>query len=82
MLFLSLNNADIEFIELKKLIWRFYTIAKTLPTTNRIELINKREFAKTALDRNAEIFIIHVSALKTTKRLAIYPSQVAQITTL
>ena len=62
MLFLTLSNANIRFVE-KELIWRFYTTAKALPTTKRVELINKKEFAKVALDRNSETFVIYIVSL-------------------
>ena len=51
MPFLTLSNADIQFAE-KELIWRSYTAAEALPTTKRVEIINKKEFAKAALDEN------------------------------
>lgn len=51
MLFLTFSNANIEFTELEKLIWRFYTTAKALPTISRIELINQKKFIKAALDK-------------------------------
>ena len=59
MLFLTLSNTDVQFIEME-LTWRFYTTAKALPTTKRVELINKKEFAKAALDKKSETFVIHV----------------------
>lgn len=43
MLFLSLNNTNIEFAELEKLTWITYTAAEALSTTSQVELINKRE---------------------------------------
>ena len=43
--FLALSNADIQFAE-KELTWRSYTAAEALPTTKRVELIDKKEFAK------------------------------------
>ncbi len=67
-------NIIVEFIELEKLTQRFYTIAKALSFTNRIERIDKKEFAKAALDENSEIFIIHALALEIT---TIYPSRAA-----
>lgn len=63
--FLFLNNIDVKFTkQSKKLTWRFYTTTKVLSTTNRIELINKKEFAKTILDKNLETFIVYISALE------------------
>ena len=41
--FLTLSNADVQFLE-KKLTWRSYTTAKALPTTKQVELIDKKEF--------------------------------------
>ncbi len=81
MLFLSLSNADVEFAELGKLTWRFYTAAEALPTTSRVELIDKREFAKAALDENSETFVIHVSALDVAEP-SIHLSRAAQIAAL
>ena len=64
ILFLALSNTNIEFIKLEKLSWRFYIAAKALSTNSRIELINKREFTRTALDENFETFVIYVTTLK------------------
>ncbi len=74
-------SADIEFAELGKLTWRSHTAAEVLPTTSRVEFIDKREFAKAALDENLETFVVHVSALDIAE-LSIHPSQAAQIVTL
>lgn len=49
--FLALNNASFQF-STKKLTWRSYIMAKALPTINRVELINKKKFAKAILDKN------------------------------
>ena len=82
MPFLTLSNADIQFIE-KELIWRFYTTAEALPTTKQVELINKKKFAKTTLDEELETFVIHIAALKALLvRITIHPSQKAQISAL
>ena len=32
---------------------------KTLPTTSQVELIDKKEFAKAALDKNLETFVVY-----------------------
>lgn len=52
MIFIFFSNANAEFVELKKLTWRSYDIAKILPTTSRIEIIDEKEFAKVVLDKN------------------------------
>ena len=63
MPFLALSNADIQF-EAERLTWRSYTAAEALRTAKRMELIDKHEFAKTALDENSETFVVHVVALE------------------
>ena len=63
MPFLTFSNADIQFAE-KELTWRSYTAAEALPTTKRAELINKKEFAKAALDEESKTFMVFVAALK------------------
>ena len=50
ILFLTLSNADVQFIE-KKLTWRFYTTAKVFSTTKQVELISRKNFAKATLDQ-------------------------------
>ena len=58
MLFLTLSNADIQFAK-KELTWRSYTAAEALQTTiKRVELIDKKEFAKAALNENVEAFVV------------------------
>ncbi len=77
MPFLSLSNTDVKFAELGKLTWRLYTVADVLPTTSWVELIDKREFAKAALDKNSKTFFVHISALDVAEP-SIHPSRVAQ----
>ena len=76
--FLTFNNANIKFAQ-KELIWRFYTAAEALSITKRVKIINKKEFAKVALDENIEVFVVHVTSLLT---IAIHPAKEAQITLL
>ncbi len=78
MLFLTFSNADFQF-GAEVLTWRSYTAAETLSTTSRVELINKREFAKAALDGNSEIFVMHVVAVKNPTTMSIHPSRVSQL---
>ena len=78
-LFLTLSNADVQFVE-KELTWRTYITAKALPTTKRVELINKKEFAKAALDENSETFVVHMASFNLTS--GIYPDRAAQIASL
>ncbi len=78
--FLTLSNANFQF-GAEELTWKTYTVAEALPTTSWVELIDKREFAKVALDENLETFVVHVSALDVAES-SIHPSQAAQIAAL
>ena len=80
MLFLTFSNANIKFAQ-KKLTWRSYTTAKALPTIKQVEIIDKKEFAKTALDENVEAFVVHVTSLSLSS-MVIHPAKKAQITLL
>ena len=79
MPFLTLSNADVQFVE-KELTWRSYTTAEALPTTKRVELINKKEFAKAALNEKSETFVVHVASFNLT--LGIHLDRAAQIASL
>ena len=76
MPFLTLSNADVQFVE-KELTWRSYTTAEALPTTKRVELINKKEFAKVALNERSETFVVYMAALNLTP--GIHPDRAARI---
>ena len=66
MSFLTFSNINIQFVK-KELTWRSYTAAEALPITKQIELIDKKKFAKTALDEEFETFGMHVAALEASK---------------
>lgn len=72
MPFLTLSNVDIQFAE-GELTWRSYTIAEALPTTSRVEFIDKKEFAKAVLDKNVEVFVVHVASLSLRSKMTIHP---------
>ena len=74
MPFLFLSNADVQFAE-KELTWRTYTTEEALPTIRRVEIIDRKEFAKAALDENVEAFVVHVSSLGL--RMTIYSAREA-----
>ena len=81
MPFLTLSNADIQFVQ-KELTWRTYITKDALPTTRTVELIDKEEFAKAALDENIEAFVVHVSFLSLGSKMTIHPAREAQIASL
>ena len=62
MLFLTLSNINI-WLAKKELEQKGYSTTEALSTTQRVELINKKEFAIAALDENVETFIVYVAAL-------------------
>lgn len=61
MLFLLLNNVDVQF-DIKNLTWRIYTTVKALSITNWVEHIDKITFAKVIPDTNLETFVVYVLA--------------------
>ena len=82
MFFLIFSNRDIQFAE-KELTWRPYTAAEALPTTKQVELIDKKEFAKAALDEESETFVVHVAAFEALlAKMTILSLQKAQISAL
>ena len=76
MPFLTFSNVNIQFVE-KELTWRSYITAEALLTTKWVELINKKKFAKAALDENSETFLIYVASFNLAPR--IHLDKVAQI---
>ena len=81
MLVLTSSKADVRFAE-RELVWRTYTATEALPTTRRVEIIDKREFAAAALNADNEIFLVHVAALAKPKTMPIHPSRQAQVNAL
>lgn len=62
--FLFFNNINIKYVEVKKLIWKFYNTIKTLFITSQIELIDKKKLSKVALYDNSKTCVIHVVVLE------------------
>ncbi len=73
MPFPAFSSADIQF-GTERLTWKSYTAAELLLTARRVELIDKHEFAKAALDENSKTFVVHVAALEAPEP-AVYPSR-------
>ncbi len=78
MPFLTMSNADIDF-QARELQWRSYNTREVLPTTRRVELIGKKEFAAVALDPEHKTFVVHIAALSIDIDDEIHPSKKAQI---
>ena len=81
ILFLTLGKVDIRFTE-QELVWRTYTAAEALPTTKRVEIIDKREFAAAALNADNETFLVYVAAPAEPTTMPIYLSCQAQVAAL
>ena len=47
--------------------------AEALPTTKRMELIDKREFTSVALYENVEMFVVYVVTLSMAPIMQVYP---------
>ena len=78
MLYLSLSNAEVEFAKRSgKFTWRSYDIAEALSTTHRVEIIHKKQFAKSALNEHCEIFVMHITTLKIPAAILIHLLQIA-----
>ena len=84
MPFLTLSNADVDFSG-RDLRWRTYTTEKALPTTRRVELVGKKEFASAALDPEHMTFVVYVASFSSTPLVAslnVHPFRRPQISGL
>ena len=84
MLFLTLSGADVDFSG-RELRWRTYTTEEVLPTTRRVELVGKKEFAAAALDPEHETYVVHVASLSSAPLVAsldVHPFRRPQISGL
>ena len=79
MCFLTLGNANIRFAE-RELIWRTYSAVEALSIIRRVEIINKKEFATTALNKDNKTFVVHMAAFSIGSN--VHPSWKAQIASL
>ena len=75
--FLTLNSANIDFLEYK-LWWKTYTTKKALPTTRHIELVGRKEFAAVAFNLEYEIYVVYVESVSSnaspgSSLLNVYP---------
>ena len=79
MPFLALSKVEINFAE-RELTWKTYSLDETLPTTKRVQMIDRREFAAAALAPDKEAFVVHVAYLGA--KMSIYPARKAQMASL
>ena len=65
MFFLTLSGTDVDFLDWE-LRWRIYTIKQAFPTTKRVELVDKKEFAAIALDPKYKTYIVCIGLVSFT----------------
>ena len=53
---------------------------EALSTTRQVEIIDRKKFAKTALDENVKVFVVHVSSLGS--KMTIHLARKAQLALL
>ena len=63
MFFLALSKVEVNFAK-QELTWRTYSLDKALPTTKRVQIIDRREFAAAALALDKKAFLVHVAYLR------------------
>ena len=73
MLFLTFCRADIWFAK-RKFVWRTYIAVEVLPTTGKVEIIDKKVFAAAVLNADDETFVVHIVALAEPTTMSIYLS--------
>ena len=76
MFFLTFSNVDIWFTE-RELVWKIYSAAETLLTTQKVEIIDKKEFATVTLNKENKTFVMHIAAFSVDSN--VHTSQQAQI---
>ncbi len=76
--FLTISNVDVNF-QAQDLQQRSYTTGDVFPTTRRVKLIGKKEFAATALNPEHKAFVVYVAALNADSSDEIHPSRRTQI---
>ena len=77
MLFLKISNANVAFGE-GTLTWKSYTTKEALSTTERVQLVDPKQFIIAALDADSKTFVVHV-AIREREEMAMDPGRKAQI---
>lgn len=79
MSFLAFSNRNVKFTELKKLSQRSYITPKALFTISQVELINKKQFARKALDENSKTSVMNATALEVSTVISIHFSRTSKV---
>lgn len=59
--FLIFSNIDLQFAE-KKLVLGTNTSTDVQPTTQKVEIIDQKDFAKTVLNKDFEAFVVYMNS--------------------
>ena len=83
MPFLLFSNTDI-LVDTKSFTYSSYSITEALRKIKRVELINKHDFAKAALEKNSKSFVVYVAVFKVLGAIkiagiSIYPDRANQV---
>lgn len=62
MSFFTFSKANIRFAK-KKLVWRAYSSVKTLFITQKIKIIDRKEFATAILIEKNKMFVINIATI-------------------
>lgn len=68
---LPITNSNSEF-HTNKFIQKLYTFVKAQPIVKVVEIINRLKFAKAVLDKNTDIFLIHVTIVENESVILIH----------
>ena len=77
MPFLKISNVDVSFGK-GTFMWKTYTTNETLPTTEQVQIIDKKDFVIAALDANSKTFVMHV-AIREQEKMPVHSKRQAQI---
>ena len=76
-LFLEISNADIAFDE-RTLTCKSYTTSEALPNTERVRLVDLKEFVIAAFNADSETFVVHM-AIREREEMPMHSERQAQI---
>ena len=77
MFFLKISNANMSFGE-RTLMWRTYTTNETLPTTEQIQIVDKKKFVIAALNIDSKTFVVHV-AIREREKMPVHSEKQVQV---
>ena len=80
MPFLKISNADVSFGE-ETLMWKIYTTNEALPITERVQIVDSKEFVIAALDVDSKTLVVHV-AIREREEMPVHFEKQAQVRAL